>query len=245
MKIRVISLSTSLQRRDSIEKQLRDVGAPFEFSNAITPAEALRHVHHYDEKEFLLNCGRAATAPEIACYASHLALWRHCAGGADPYLILEDDAELDASFIAGLAIVASQIRRRGLIRVSVPGVPDSLTVNDVGRFEVRYCRRVPLLALGYAVSPDGAARLAKAGAVVEEPVDKYMQRFWRHGQPVYALCPALVRHAPVAAVSEIGERRRPAYGVATWLRRAARKVENSVARTRFNLAYGFDLAESD
>lgn len=245
MRIKVISLSSSTRRRASIEAQLLKFDAPFEFSDAITPQESLRHIHHYDEREFLLNCGRVASAGEIACYASHLALWEQCADGDDPYLILEDDAELDQTFLAGLLVVASQIRKRGLIRVSLPDVSDSVTIDDLGRFRIQYCRRVPLLALGYALSPAAAARLAAAGRTVEEPVDKYMQRFWRHGQPVYALCPALVRHAPVAAVSEIGERRRPAYGVATWLRRAARKVENSVARTRFNLAYGFDLAESD
>ena len=178
MKIKVISLSSSAVRRDSIEKQLRSVGAPFEFSDAITPQASLRHVHHYDESEFMLNCGRAAKASEIACYASHLALWQQCAGGDDPYLILEDDAELDESFVGGLMVVASQIRKRGLIRVSVPGVRDALTVGEFGQFRIQYCRRAPLLTLGYAVSPEAAKRLANAGAIVEEPVDKYMQRFW-------------------------------------------------------------------
>lgn len=245
MRIKVISLSTSIRRRDSIQTQLRKMGAPFEFSDAITPKDALKHIHHYDEHEFLLNCGRAATGGEIACYASHLALWQQCAKGDDPYLILEDDAELDQTFLAGLLVVACQIQKRGLIRVSLPNANDSLTIDDLGRFKIQYCRRVPLLALGYAVSPEAASRLAQAATTVEEPVDKYMQRFWRHQQPVYAMIPPIVRLANVAEESDIGERHRPHYGMSTWIKRAARKVENTVARTRFNLAYNFDVLSND
>jgi len=245
MKIKVISLSSSTRRRDNIRKQLCELGTPFEFSDAITARDALKHIHHYDEREFLLNCGRSATATEIACYASHLALWRRCAEGNDPYLILEDDAELDHSFLAGLLVVASQIQKRGLIRVSLPHVDDSLTIDDLGRFKIQYCRRVPLLALGYALSPKAAASLARAGNIVEEPVDKYMQRFWRHRQPVYAMCPPIVRLAPVAEESDIGERRRPSYSFSTWLLRAARKAENSIARIRFNLTYSFEVLHND
>ena len=245
MRIKVISLSSSTRRRESIEAQLLKLGASFDFSDAITPREALQHIHHYDEREFLLNCGRVGTAGEIACYASHLALWKQCAGGDDPYLILEDDAELDPTFLAGLLVVASQIRRRGLIRVSLPDVSDSMTIDDLGRFKIQYCRRVPLLALGYALSPETAARLAASGRIVEEPVDKYMQRFWRHRQPVYAMVPPIVRLAEVANESDIGDRCRPPYRLSIWAGRAMRKIENAIARTRFNLTQSFALLQSD
>ena len=169
MKIKVISLSSSIRRRENIREQLTTLDAPFEFADAIKQDAALQHIHHYDEREFLLNCGRTATATQIARYASHLALWQQCSDANDPYLILEDSAELDASFLAGLLVVASQIRQRGLIRVSSPEVDNALPIDDLGRFKIQYCRRVPMLALGYAISPKGAARLANAGQVVEEP----------------------------------------------------------------------------
>jgi hypothetical protein len=49
----------------------------------------------------------------------------------------------------------------------------------------------------------------------------------------------------VSEESDIGARHRPDYGFSTWLGRAARKVENSIARTRYNLSYSFDLSQSD
>ena len=94
----------------NMAKALRRLGASFEFCDPIAARDASRHIHHYDEREFLLNCGQPATEGEISCYASHLALWQQCAQGDDPYLILEDDAALDESFPAGLLVVASQIQ---------------------------------------------------------------------------------------------------------------------------------------
>ncbi len=237
MKIKVISLASSAHRRASIRRQFSRLETPFEFFGAVTPGEALQHVHGYDENEFLLNCGRPATDAEIACYASHLALWRMSAEEGEPYLILEDDARLDESFLAGLLVAASQIRKLGFIRVSLPTVETSLTLDQIGPFNIQYCRRVPLLALGYGVSPEAAARLAQAAPTVEEPVDKFLQRFWRHGQPVFAVMPPFVHLTPLAYESDIGKRTRPKYGVATWLLRAARKSQNSISRTLYNVGF--------
>ena len=237
MKIKVISLASSTARRNSIRSQLERLDVPFEFFDAITPETAQQHVHHYDEKEFFKNCGRYATGPEIACYASHLTLWRQCANDGRPYLILEDDAKLDATFMAGLLVAASQINRLGLIRVSLPETTTALSVTHLGPFDIEYCRRVPLLALGYAISSQAATRLASAAAIVEEPVDKFMQRIWHHGQPVYAMTPPFVRLTRLAGDSDIGARTRPRHGLSIWTIRAMRKGRNSVLRTIYNLAY--------
>ena len=237
MKIKVISLASSAHRRTSIRRQFERLETPFEFFDAIEPGEALEHVHAYNENEFLLNCGRGATDSEIACYASHLALWRKCADEGEPYLILEDDAHLDESFLAGLLVAASRIRKLGLIRVSLPIVDTSVTLDRLGPFDIQYCRRVPLLALGYGLSPEAAARLATAAPNVEEPVDKFIQRFWRHGQPVFAVMPPFVHLATLANESDIGHRTRLSYGLATWLQRAARKVQNSISRTLYNFSF--------
>jgi len=237
MKIKVISLTSSTARRRSIRRQFERLETPFEFFDAVTPGDALKYVHRYDEDEFFLNSGRPATETEIACYASHLALWRQCADERHPYLILEDDAKLGDSFLTGLFVAASQIYRLGFIRVSLPNIGTALAIDRLGPFDIQYCRRVPLLALGYAVSPQAAGRLADAAATVEEPVDKFMQRFWRHGQPVFAVTPPFVRLAPVADESDIGSRKRPRNDLSTWMKRATRKAQNSILRTAYNFRF--------
>lgn len=241
MKIKVISLRDSTDRRRDIKSQFEKLDMPFEFFDAITPTEAFDHIDRYDKREFFRNCGRHATRPEIACYASHLALWRECAGGHSPFLILEDDARLDELFPVGFLVAACQIRRLGFMRVSLPGLKSSTPIDWLGPFEIRYCRRVPLLALGYAVSPHCASQLANAATTVEEPVDKFMQRFWRHGQPVFAITPSIVSLGALAETSDIGIRSRRASGVSIWVQRATRKLQNAVRRAVFNITYSAEL----
>jgi len=237
MKIKVISLASSVDRRISIQHQFDRLGVPFDFFETITPETAHNYIHHYDEKEFFLNSGRNATETEIACYASHLALWKQCAEEGCPFLILGDDARLDENFLDGLPLVASRIEELGFIRVSLPATPTELDIDRRELFRIQYCRRVPLLALGYALSPETAAKLADAAAIVEEPVDKFMQRFWRHGQPVFAVMPPFVHPSPHAHQSSIGVRVRRKYGFSKWILRALRKAQNSISRTTYNLSF--------
>lgn len=237
MRIKVISLKAAEDRRRNIEQQFRRVDTQFDFFTAVSPRTAAVHVDGYDEHEFIANCGRAATDSEIACYASHLALWRACAAGNESFLILEDDAHLDALFVTGMLVTACKVRQLGFIRVSLPHLKSSTLVDRLGPFDIRYCRRAPLLALGYAISPAVARQLVVRGAIVEEPVDKYLQRFWRHEQPVYALNPPVVRLSPLAKHSNIGARQRFKPGARLWVRRAVRKTQNSVLRTLFNVRY--------
>lgn len=237
MKIVVISLKSSQERRDSIEQQFRDLGVDFEFFDAVRPSGSSAHLRGYDEEEFIVNCGRPATDTEIACYASHLALWRLCADQQEPFLILEDDARLDSDFLAGLFVTSSQVSKLGFIRVSLPHLATSTRVNRLGPFDIHYCMRAPLLALGYAVSPEVAAQLVHSGGTVEEPVDKFLQRFWRYQRPVFAIVPPIVTLSSLADESDIGQRSKPRVTAGIWIRRAARKARNSVSRTLYNAAF--------
>ena len=237
MKIVVISLQASVQRRRNIAQQFDDAGLAFEFFDAIPGARASRHVHHYDEAEFRINNGRSATSNEIGCYASHLAVWRHCVDAGQPVLILEDDARLSQHFVEGLAAIGGVIERCGIVRASLPPIKRSTEVERLPGFRVRYCHHVPLLALGYALSPAAAARLIDAGTVVDDPVDKFLQRFWIHGQPTFALRPYIVHLDPLSRDSDIGGRERDPLTPGLYLRRRLRRTGNSLRREWFNARF--------
>jgi GR25 family glycosyltransferase involved in LPS biosynthesis len=53
--------------------------------------------------------------------------------------------------------------------------------------------------LAYAISLEAAASLLKASGTLSAPVDKFLQRTWEHETPIFALSPAIVRHADHAA----------------------------------------------
>ena len=234
MKIKVISLKTAAERRQNIERQFGLIDTDFDFFDSVQPSQSLDHIKGYDEQEFIVNCGRAAMNTEIACYASHLALWRQCVDEGRPYLILGDDVRLDKSFLTGLLVTATKIQKLGFIRVSLPDLKTSTLVDTLGPFDFHYCRRAPLLAPGYALAPEAARHLVAKGSVVEEPVDKFLQRFWRFQQPVFAVVPPFVRLSDYADDSNICTRQRPDIDARTWLRRAARKTQNAVSRAVYN-----------
>lgn len=237
MKINVISLQSAVHRRQSISQQFDHLDTAFDFFDAVQPPRSRDHIEGYNEREFMLNCGRAATDTEIACYASHLALWQQCSDEGTPYLILEDDAQLDESFLTGLFVTTSQIQKLGFIRVSLPELKRSTMMQRLGPFDIHYCQRAPLLALGYALSPRVAGQLVEAGKVVEEPVDKFLQRFWRFRQPVFAVVPPFIALSEHADDSNIGPREMPGLDAGTWIRRAGRKLQNSVSRALYNAEF--------
>ena len=236
MKVVVISLRSSKRRRETVSRQLRAIGVPFQFFDAVDGRGARAHIHHFDGSEFFLNTGRAAAANEIACYASHLAVWRQSIDENEPIVVLEDDVRLGMAFRRGLREIDAAISQHGFIRLCIPFPRRSRPAGRLDSFQLRYCSKVPLSAMAYAISPAAAQQMVDAAVIVEEPIDKFIQRFWRHGQEIYALQPAIVYPHSVGAISDIGERIRHPCDLRSWLARAARNLSNTALRHRHNIA---------
>lgn len=129
--IHVISLQDS-PRRASIASALRDHGVAFRFADAVDarrmqePAFAARYDDHAAHQRY----GRSLTRAEVACFASHRAVWQQIAQGGRGAIVLEDDALLMPPFFdkvlrldeARLAQVADivQLGRSKLARSAAP-----------------------------------------------------------------------------------------------------------------------------
>lgn len=90
MKIVVINLASALARRRFMAGQLAALGLHYEFINALSPAE----ISPGTLKELRFNWQRQLRETEVACFLSHVAVWRNIAMQTDPVLVLEDDAIL-------------------------------------------------------------------------------------------------------------------------------------------------------
>ncbi len=242
MKIVVISLRSSAARRANIRRQLDAIGLPFEFFDAVEGDGSLAHIHHFDGREFFLNTGRAAAAKDIARYSSHVGVWRQCADDGQAVLVLEDDVRLGLAFRDGARAIEKVVNRFGFVRASTPTARSSFCVDRLRSFELRCCRRVPAGLLGYAISPAAAERMADAAMIVEEPIDRFIQRFWRHGQPIYTLLPVIVYQHAIADTADVNTEVRPPCTFTMWLARAGRKLSDALQRGRFSLALYTALA---
>jgi glycosyl transferase family 25 len=217
MRIIVISLPGATDRRRSAAEQLTALGLDFEFFDAFDASTRIpSHFAEFDDRAYRLNCQRDPLPGEIGCYASHLSLWKHCAQTGEPVLILEDDFEALSGFVEAISVIENLLLEHDFIRLEpfnrlraagkrIRSVGQELSA--FGRFTLHYLSDVPTQLTAYALSPSGGARLAKASERLVAPADKFVQRTWDHGVPIFALSPAIARTGPHSRRSTIGDRR--------------------------------------
>lgn len=88
MKIFVISVSTSLERRKHIEDQFSAQGIVFEFFDAITPEPAKKIALEYG----LNTLCDSLKGGELACFMSHVSIWQKIVDNNISYAcVFEDD----------------------------------------------------------------------------------------------------------------------------------------------------------
>jgi glycosyl transferase family 25 len=90
MKIRVISLATSIARREKISRGLSSLGLEFTFFDAVNGLTA--NIKGYDNAQRMWEKGHELTKGEQGG-ASHRSRWNECSRLGEPLLIMEDDVE--------------------------------------------------------------------------------------------------------------------------------------------------------
>lgn len=238
MKIFVVNLPESADRRSSVQQQMDSAGLAFEFFEAINGEQAMADwFSSYDEKEFLISTGRRASEGEKGCYASHLALWKRCVELNEPVIVMEDDFSLDRRFSAAVEVVSELIAEYGFIRLQTAPLRAETKELEHGNFSLYRYRRMPHCTMCYAISPKVAERFIAQSAVCAEPVDVYMKQFWKHKQPMYGLMPYVVMESPLGADSVVQNRKREKKAIGVKIARLFRKVYWGLARQYANLKF--------
>ena len=243
MKVFVISLPEAQERRRSAARQLLAHGIAFEFFDAVTGGEALAGaIEGCRDADWLLNTGRIVTAAEIGCFASHRALWRHCAAQCEPLLILEDDFRVLDGFGAAVEEVRGLVGACGFVRLQSERRAKHRSVRTCGRFRLVRYTKAPHSMMCYAISPDVAARFAALTRVIDAPVDVFVKRFWEHQRALYGLMPYTIAESPLCEATCIPGRCKSGKTIATAARRLLRKCEWEILRWHFNRTCAFDDA---
>lgn len=238
MRIFVISLPQSVDRRERMHQQLSAQRLPFSFFDGINfHADRNRYFHHCDEARFLLNTGRTPSSGELGCFASHLMVWRTCRLLGEPVVVLEDDMEIASDFSAALPFAQRQIDQLGFIRLQRNGKRGGqIVVNQQSR-QIRFCTRFPHGSGAYMISPSVANAFIEESAVFRAPVDVFIKRYWQHRQPLFTLSPSVARSGSASAHSTIPGRQRTFVSVSFAFRRWWQKREDFVSRLLFNLRW--------
>lgn len=208
MKVVVISLKKSDERRKNSQQILNQHEIDFEFLDAID-GRVDKHplLERYNERNFLLNYGRKAVAGEIGCYASHYLAWQKSVDSGENLLVLEDDFTFFSNFSEALDSCESLINQYGFIRLETTRKKPQVAVKKQGEFTLFKFLKVPQCLTCYAISPRAAAKLIQASQSFDCPVDVFTRNVAMHKQPIFGLEPYACKPGGVFA-SEIGKRKR-------------------------------------
>jgi glycosyl transferase family 25 len=191
MRIFIVNLERSGDRREAMRAQLDPLGLDYEFFPAVD-GKAGEHFRfaNYHEESCLRAWKRPLTAGEVGCFASHYLLWQRCVERREPIIVMEDDVALTARFAEAVRILPS-LARFGYVRLAATTprglrvVPRALPADwQLVRYLVG-----PMGTQCYALFPHAAARFLAGADKWTLPVDNYMDCFWQHGVPCIGLIP--------------------------------------------------------
>lgn len=236
MKLFIISLPRSVDRRQTMLSQDFGQIRP-EFFDAFDGARGEHHsISRYSEAEAVSHFGVPLTVGEVACYASHYALWQRCSEMGEPIAIIEDDVEVTAHFKDAFLAAHEIIAEHKMIRLAAQHDRPFRELRVLNaRYKLVRFLQGPAGTQCYCISPKGADALIAAARSWIEPVDVYIDSFWRHGVTSNAIIPFEAREMDRRMVeSTIGNRKIRRTGLAK-LRFELSRVRQKVARILFNV----------
>jgi len=187
----VISLARSIDRRKNVSNQL---SIPFDFINAIDAQEqdflySDRPLPKITKKKF----GYTLTQGEVACFASHLYVWKKILELNKPVLVLEDNVEITEYFSEGYKQLELLAQKYDHIKLFAIKKHTPILISKINkRISIVRYRRKSAGTTGYVITPKAAQAFIDNAHHFIEPVDEYMSKSYKHGITEYAFYPDIV-----------------------------------------------------
>lgn len=206
----VINLARSLDRRASMEAHIAALFAKephlqeklnFTFFQAITPKDIRENgfITRYCPFWAGVYKARAVRETELACFASHYALWQKCVELGEGIIVLEDDIRLCAGFGEGVLSIAQSPYE--YVRLAWRTWHTMYLIQE--RFAL--APKLMLGTSGYYISPSGAAKLIKNAEKIFVAVDYYMSFSYLHNVAEMLYLPHIAEISELDEQSTIGK----------------------------------------
>ncbi len=216
MKVFVINLKRSVERRARMEHVLSKAGISFEFLQAVdSSASNFLYSERRNDALTRKRFGYKLVDNEIACFASHHLAWEKCLEVNEPILILEDNCDLSPEFYTNFNLFELLAEKYDFLKLEATKPRAYKIIESVNStFNiVRYKKRTCGI-MGYILTPNAAEKFIKNAIQFLEPVDDYMEKPYKHGISTYTFKPDLVKRADIP--STIGTSRKDKSGIKLW-----------------------------
>ncbi|HIF9065145.1 TPA: glycosyltransferase family 25 protein [Photobacterium damselae] len=207
MKVLLISLATSIERRSNAIQLLEKYNIEYEILDAVDGRLGEHSLlQRYNEKKFILHRGRIALPGELGCYASHFLAWKRTVELNQPLVVLEDDFILSNQFEFLIQQAEKLINQYGFIRIEPWRTKCFFSVVSSKNFKLVKFLKVPQCTTGYIISPSCAKHFMEASEEMILPVDVFIRNTYLHHQAIYGLDPCPIRPGN-GKTSTIGNRK--------------------------------------
>ncbi|UPQ88099.1 glycosyltransferase family 25 protein [Vibrio sinaloensis] len=236
MKIYVISLKRSPERRENIKKQLDTLGLEFEFFDAVDgraePPHPLFARYDYN-KRLWLTSGRMPSKGELGCYASHYLLWQKCVDLNAPILIIEDDSDVQPRIKELLPLIEAKTIEYGFLRLEPETEKCALYEKESSdSYSIYFMSDNFGGTRSYAICPQSAKKLVSGSERWCMPVDNYIGSLYLHNMPSYLLKPFIVENPEEFGTTiQLGEEEK-----AKWYRKPTRELYSLYRKISMSLA---------
>ena len=196
MKICVISLKRSPERRENIKKQLDALGLEFEFFDAVDgraePPHPLFAKYDYFKRLWLTN-GRMPSKGEMGCYASHYLIWQKCVASGESILVIEDDSYVKPVIVDLLPHIENKVEQYGFLRLEPETTKCNLFMKEESdTYSISFMDNNFGGTRSYAISPQAAQKLLNGSEHWCMPVDNYIGSLYLHNMPSYQMYPTII-----------------------------------------------------
>lgn len=192
LRLFVINLARSPDRRQFMSEQLLRLGLPFDVFRAVdghtlTDGDLVA----YNREKRLRSFGDDLTPTEIGCYLSHYRLYRKIVTERIPRaVVFEDDTEISDDLPAILRALENSPESWEFIRLAGLRERKGKEVAYLGHgYRAVRLRHTACGSQAYIVNQQGARKLLDYGKEITRQVDITIDRYWENGLRIMAVQP--------------------------------------------------------
>ena len=194
MKIVVINLERSVERREQVVSGLQALGLDFELRRAVDGRNIPPEYENLIDRAGSRRDGRPIRMGSIANWLSQRQAFQGMVeNGPEIMAVLEDDVEFSPEFPAVLEALENVDEPFGIVFLhhgpKRPFVPHAQI--DTGHL-LGWVRWSHFGSQGYVITRQAARRFLEKNPLVRTGVDRALARYWHHGLATYCLRPAVV-----------------------------------------------------